>query len=131
MAEELLNKVARANHQYPGLDAVSAELQDKKKRFEEEERERQAKEKAAADRERRASLDELLRESFLDRGLDIKVRVTGKNYDRLKLTYVLFNDVWSHKLQKEGLISEWCGMGFQRIDLTDGYDWAVYWTCNN
>ncbi|HYU35106.1 MAG TPA: hypothetical protein VEW48_23380 [Thermoanaerobaculia bacterium] len=129
-AEDFLNQVAQAYPQYPGLEALGAEIQKAKERVEREERERQAAEKAAADKERRAGLEATLRESFLDRGLDIKVRVTGANHDRLKLTYVLFSDVWSHRMQKEGLISEWCGMGFKRIDLTDGYDWAVYWTCS-
>lgn len=138
LAEELLNKVTRADPQYPGLEALGAEFLEAKHRFEQEERERQAAEKiaqaaekVAIDRERRASLEQVLRESFLDGGLDIKVRVSGKNHDRLKLTYALFSDVWSHRMQKEGLISQWCGMGFKRIDLTDGYDWSVYWNCNS
>jgi hypothetical protein len=137
MAEEFLNKVAKTDLHYPGLDVLGADLQKAKERAEKEERERQAEERAvaareevAANRAKRADLQGVLRESFLDRGLDIKVRVTGKNHDRLKLTYVLFNDVWSHRMQKEGLISQWCSMGFQRIDLTDGYDWGVYWNCN-
>lgn len=68
-----------------------------------------------------------MRTSFLDSGLDIKVRTSGRYADRITFEYVLFNDVWSHRFQKEGIVSQLKAAGFKRIDLTDGYDWHVYW----
>jgi hypothetical protein len=70
-----------------------------------------------------------LREKYLDAGLDIKVAVSGKNADRLKLQYVLFNDVWSHRFEKEGEIQAACEMGFKRVEMSNGYDWGYRWTC--
>jgi hypothetical protein len=67
------------------------------------------------------------REEFLDKGLDIKVRVSGSQSDRLVYEFVLFNDVWSHRFRKDGLIGQAAKLGFKRIEMTDGYNWNVYW----
>lgn len=64
-----------------------------------------------------------LRNLFLDQGLDIKVKITGKNYQNLTLTFALFNDVWLRKFKTNGNIDLWYDMGFRRIFLTDGYDY--------
>jgi len=69
-----------------------------------------------------------LREGFLDQGLDIKVRVSGKHAERLTMTYALFSDVWSHRFQGEGVLDSLQTAGFERVDMTDDYDWHVYWT---
>jgi hypothetical protein len=68
-----------------------------------------------------------LRNRFLDMGLDIKVNVTGINNKRMILTFSLFNDVWGRKFDTNGNFEMWHGMGFTRIDLTDGYDYSRYW----
>jgi hypothetical protein len=75
----------------------------------------------------RREMAERMRTSFLDSGLDIKVKTSGRYADRITFEYVLFNDVWSHRFQKEGVIGQLRTAGFKRIDLTDGYDWHVYW----
>ena len=68
-----------------------------------------------------------LRNTFLDNGLDIKVKVSGKNFDRLTLTFVLFNDVWTRKFTTDGSFAIWAAMGFKRIDITNGYDYHIYY----
>lgn len=59
--------------------------------------------------------------------MDIKVRVSGSNSDRITLSWVLFGDVAAHQLSKGDLIQEVKALGFRRIDMTDGYDYHVYW----
>jgi hypothetical protein len=44
------------------------------------------------------------------------------------MTYVLFNDVWKHDLKKAGALGELRSLGFKRVDMTDGYDYHIYWT---
>jgi len=88
---------------------------------------RQAKTNAENERSARKAYAELLRNRFLDQGLDINVRVDGRNSDRITLTFALFNAVWAHRMQKDGLLDELRGLGFKRVNLTDGYDYAVYW----
>ena len=65
---------------------------------------------------------------WLDRGMDVDVKVSGKNNTRLTLTHVLFSDVWAHKFKKEGDLQGWKDLGFKRVDLRDGFDYHVYWT---
>ena len=126
----LLEKVARGRPDYPGLKEKVDEVQAAKEKQEEEMRELEARALAESRLQARKNLEVNLREVYLDKGFDIKVDVSGRDANRLKLTYPLFNDVFSHRFQKEGTIDTWCAMGFRRIDMTDGYDWHVYWNCN-
>lgn len=84
-------------------------------------------EKLKAEADVRKVYGEKLRNSFLDEGLDIKVKVTGVNNTRLILTYVLFDDVWMRKMQTSGNFNEWHKIGFNRIDLKNGYDYNSYY----
>jgi hypothetical protein len=99
----------------------------------EEKKQRLATEKQKAANERLAAklarevYAKTLRERFLDEGFDIKVSVSGAQSDRLTYKFVLFNDVWSHRFQKDGLIDQAAKLGFKRVDMTDGYDWHIYW----
>lgn len=76
----------------------------------------------------RIAIAERLRTNFLDSGLDIKVKTSGRHAERVTFEYVLFNDVWSHRFQKDGVLSQLRDAGFGRVDMTDGYNWHVYWT---
>jgi hypothetical protein len=91
-------------------------------------RARRAREEFIAKSDERSLYAGELRNHFLDQSLDIKVSVSGKHDERLKLTYVLFNDVWLHNFKKGSLIDEIRGKGFRRVDLTDGYNWGYYLT---
>ncbi|QDA59013.1 hypothetical protein [Hymenobacter jejuensis] len=75
----------------------------------------------------RRAYAEHARDVFLDGGMDIKVKVTGKYADVLNLSYPLFSDVWTHKMEKEGLREQWRELGFRRVNLTDNYDFNVYY----
>ena len=68
-----------------------------------------------------------LRNKFLDDALDIKVSALGDDATTLKLEFVLFNDVWSHKLVTGEFQQLLRQMGFKRLRMTDGYDWGYYW----
>ena len=68
-----------------------------------------------------------LRQKYLDQNLDIKVTVSGKESDRIKLQFALFNDVWANKFQKGELPAEMRKWGFKRVELTDGYRYSIYW----
>lgn len=67
-----------------------------------------------------------LQNAFLDNNLNIKVLVTGKNNTTLKLKYILFNDVWFRKFEKEGYFEKFANQGFKKIILTDGYDYEKW-----
>jgi len=70
----------------------------------------------------------VLRERFLDKGMDIKVVVSGANNDHITLTWSLFSDVWVHQMEKsDGLIPEIYKVGFNRLDVKNGYDYHMYW----
>lgn len=64
---------------------------------------------------------------FLDNGFDVKVRVLGKARDKLKMTYVLFNRVWVHKItqgqsMKYGsFLSNLQKIGFKKVIFSDGF----------
>ena len=77
----------------------------------------------------RKAYGKLLRNHFLDQGLDIEVRVHGPNNKYITLEYVLIGDVFVHNFKKGDLCDEIHEMGFTRVYLTDGYDFStyVYW----
>lgn len=75
----------------------------------------------------REQFGKLLRTKYLDDGLDIKVAVTGRESDTLKLTFPLFNDVWSHRMQKGDVLTTAQSLGFRRVEMSDGYQWGYYW----
>lgn len=100
------------------------DIEKLEKRLQEQELKATAKVEAAG----RRAYAEALRERFLDAGLDIKVKASGVQAERLELTFVLFNDVWTHRFQKDGLVAQWQAMGFKRVDAKDGFgDYHVYW----
>lgn len=94
----------------------------------EKEERRLAREQFVAGAGARKDYANELRTHFLDQSMDIKVSVSGRHNERLKLTFVLFNDVWMHNFKKGSLIDEIRGKGFKRVDLSDGYDWGYYFT---
>jgi hypothetical protein len=75
----------------------------------------------------RKEYEETLHNAFLDAGLNIKVSVYGTSNTKMKLTYSLFNDVWGRKFQTEGYFNKWKALGFNRVYLTDGYEYSVYY----
>ena len=75
----------------------------------------------------RAALAKQLRQQYLDNNLDIKVSVSGKQNERITLRFALFNDVWANKFRKGDLLAQLQKAGFTRLDMTDGYDYHVYW----
>lgn len=74
----------------------------------------------------RKGYQESLRNYFLDQGFDIKVTVSGKNYDELMLEFPLFNDVWFRKFETNGNFEEWFKIGFTKITLSNNYDYCKY-----
>lgn len=126
-----LRKKLRNEH----LKAVRIAKQ--KKAAAERERKRKAakakKEKIQAERDARVLYGALLRNNYLDQGMDIKVYIRGTNKDRLVLSYILINDVWFHQFGKGTLINEIRDMGFNKITMTDGSSYRRYsrsWTFN-
>ena len=69
-----------------------------------------------------------LRNNYLDNGLDIKVILSGKYKQKMTLKYPLFSDVWVHKLKQGDIIDTVIDLGFDYLEVNDGYDYAVYWT---
>lgn len=65
-----------------------------------------------------------LRNQFLDRNLNIKVLVSGTDNKKIKLTYVLFDEVWFRKFETEGFFDKLHNEGFTRIELSDGYKYG-------
>lgn len=70
-----------------------------------------------------------LENNLLDKGMDVKVTTRGRNATTLHLQYVLFNRVWSHKFSEDAeLMGTIQKLGFKRLEMSDGYDFDVYWT---
>ena len=92
------------------------------------ERAKQAKAGDKAEMMIRKAYASKLRETFLDRSMDIKVSVAGQHAERLMLRYPLFGDVWVHQFQKGDLAEEIRSLGFKKVDFNDGYDYHVVLT---
>jgi hypothetical protein len=89
-------------------------------------------EQAKVDAVERVAYGAILRNRFLDLGADVKVYVTGSQKDRITLQWIMFNDVWTHKMEKpDGIMSDIRKLHFKRVDMKDGYDYHVYWDLNN
>lgn len=67
---------------------------------------------------------ENFRNLLLDKGLNIKVFVSGKDNKKIKLTYVLFDEVWFRKFETEGYFDKLHDQGFTDIELTDGFKYG-------
>lgn len=110
---------ARINKTRDSLIKNEAKIAEKKIRDYEE---KSAKEESDA----RKKYGEDFRNKLLDNGLNIKVSVYGKNNKKIKLTYVLFDEVWFRKFENEGYFSQIHDRGFTHIELTDGYNYGQY-----
>lgn len=64
---------------------------------------------------------------LLDRELNIKVIVSGKDNRKITLKYVLFDEVWRRKFETEGYFDMLHDKGFDKICLTDGYRYQECW----
>jgi len=87
--------------------------------------------KDAQPRMAREAYAQALRQRYLDQNMDIEVKVSGKDKERLTLKFVLFNAVWTNKVEKGSLLAEMRGLGFKRVDMTDGFDYHVFWDFEN
>lgn len=112
------DEISEVRRQYDSLAEAEREREERKR----------AREEFVAGSASRKDYGSELRTHFLDQGMDIKVSVSGQHNERLKLKFVLFNDVWMHNFKKGTLIDEIRGKGFKRVDLSDGYDWGYYFT---
>jgi len=84
-------------------------------------------------RNQRIEMANKLEVSFLDQGMDARVVAYGKNKERLKMTFVLFNRAWAHKMTNGGSMSEGSFLsnlqkvGFKRVTFSDGYDSSFFY----
>lgn len=77
---------------------------------------------------RRNQFGSIVRNKFLDDGLDIKVRVHGPDNTTMTLSYPLFDAVWAHKMKQGDLVQQVGQEGFKKVLLTDGNEWAYEMT---
>ena len=77
---------------------------------------------------RLGSPTKILRNQFLDAGLDVKVRVSGKDSTVLTLEFILFNAVWARKLETDGVMNDAVQIGFKKVVVTDGDEWGREFT---
>ena len=80
-----------------------------------------------AQAEARRAYAKVLRNHFLDQGMDVKVGISGARADRLRLEFILFNAVWTRKMETGSLLGEIRDQGFKRLDM-QGYEYHVNWT---
>jgi len=74
----------------------------------------------------RADYAVILREHFLDKNMDVKVWITGKDNKYLHMQFVLFDDVWVHNFKEGDLIQEIRKLEFERVYFTDGFGYSTY-----
>lgn len=134
-ANLILGKVEGAGDSNPDVPKLRKRIDAKlaiKRAADERERKKAEREHKAAvhaqDVAGRKIFGDALRARYLDAGMDIKVRVSGKDNERITLTFVLFNDVWTHRFQQGAILTDARDLGFRRFTLTDGYDYTRYWT---
>lgn len=75
---------------------------------------------------KRAKYEKLARESFLDKGWDIKVRVHGPDNKYITFTWALMGDVFIHNFEKSPMFDEMYKLGFRRIYYKDDYNFSKY-----
>lgn len=75
-------------------------------------------------KENRKDYQGILRNTFLDKGLDIQVKISGNDNSVLNLEFPLFNDVWFRKFESEGFFRKWTELGFTEIVLTNNYNYT-------
>jgi len=68
-----------------------------------------------------------LQNNYYDKGMNIKVSLSGKHKTRLKLTFALIDEVWVHHFKKSGSLAELQKLHFKRVTLSDGYKFGRYW----
>lgn len=72
----------------------------------------------------------ILRNNFLDKGMNVKVVVSGKDSKRISMSYALFDAVWMRKLErdykegKNGLLNEIRGYDFKEVCLRNYTDYG-------
>ena len=117
---DLSNSLALAKDRLASLKTKLANLEKDRAA----EKERLALKKAA---EERYYYGKLLREWYLDNGMDVDVYVYGPENKYIKLSYVLFGDVSVHMFQKGDQIIEMKDAGFEKVVMTDGYyeSWTI------
>jgi hypothetical protein len=122
---------ARRNLNLAAVDGASADdrepIEGPLKKLEVSEAAKKRQIDVAAGKVARLAYGMRLRQRYLDDNLDIKVRVTGRESERITLEFALFNDVWANKMRKGDLLDEMRRLGFKRMDMTDNYDYHVYW----
>jgi tetratricopeptide (TPR) repeat protein len=81
----------------------------------------------------RAEMANKLEVLCLDQGMDVRMVLLGKNKDRMKIIYILFNRAWAHKMTEGGSMAEGSFLanlqkvGFKRVTFSDGYDSSFYY----
>ena len=75
------------------------------------------------DIEARKEFAKQIEAKYLNKGMDVYVTVTGRDYTTLKLKYVLFSRSLVHKIMNSaGFVTTLKSLGFKRVIFTDGYD---------
>lgn len=81
--------------------------------------------RATADRkvntEAREVMAELLQTHYLDEGINMKIRVSGRDSNTIKLTWVLVDEVFVHHYGKGEDLQVLRELGFTKVLLSDGY----------
>ncbi|MFZ5451392.1 MAG: hypothetical protein ACOZF2_05920 [Thermodesulfobacteriota bacterium] len=62
-----------------------------------------------------------LERRYLDKGMDIRITVSGRANTTIKLRYVLFSRPLVYKLAKEGFLDNLVKGGFKKAIFTDGF----------
>lgn len=85
--------------------------------------------RAAVQESARLAYPAILDQFFLDQGMDVRIEVRGQRAETLRMTYVLFDRVWANEFSKASeLWQSFRDLGFKRVELRDGYDFAWAWT---
>jgi hypothetical protein len=110
------------------FNAIRARAEKEDRRMAPERQRQRARTEAIALAEGRRKIAAALRQRWLDQGVNIKVRVSGKQADRIALTYPLFDEVWANRFNKpDELFWMLKAAGFKRVDLDNGWNYHMYW----
>lgn len=71
-----------------------------------------------------------LKKRYEEKGLNIDVKLEGKDITTLRLISPIFNDQFANEFERKRIPQQFCTYGFKQIIMDNGKGGAKQWTCN-
>lgn len=126
-----LDAIDKTSAIYKQADQTRRAFQQAKAKHDAEEAKTRALAEAAAKRLLRVQLAKTIENKMLDEGLNVDVSAIGPAQTVLHIKWILVSKVIAHQLAKEAsFFSTAREAGFNRVEITDGYNETWWWKLN-